>query len=100
MPPCTATSLQCASLLEKKADVNAPQVDGTTALHWAVRANDLEMTDLLLKAGATRFCRESVRRNADAAGCIEWQRGHPRSVSCRRALIPMRRYPKPATQRS
>jgi ankyrin repeat protein len=40
------------SLLAKKADVNAPQVDGTTALHWAVRANDLEMIDLLLKAGA------------------------------------------------
>ncbi|HEX5226736.1 MAG TPA: ankyrin repeat domain-containing protein [Bryobacteraceae bacterium] len=40
------------SLLAKKADVNAPQVDGTTALLWAVRANDLEMTDLLLKAGA------------------------------------------------
>ncbi len=41
------------ALLEKRADVNAPQVDGTTALHWAVRANDLEMTDLLLKAGAS-----------------------------------------------
>src|SRR5579871_1925597 len=40
------------ALLEKKADVNAPQIDGTTALQWAVRANDLEMTDLLLKAGA------------------------------------------------
>ena len=25
------------SLLQQKADVNAPQVDGTTALHWAVR---------------------------------------------------------------
>jgi uncharacterized protein len=40
------------SLLLKKADVNAPQVDGTTALHWAVRADDLETTDLLIRAGA------------------------------------------------
>src|SRR6185436_11482198 len=40
------------SLLLKKADVNAPQVDGTTALHWAVRADDLEMADLLIRAGA------------------------------------------------
>jgi uncharacterized protein len=29
------------SLLQQKADVNAPLVDGTTALHWAVRADDL-----------------------------------------------------------
>ena len=41
------------SLLQKKVDVNAPQVDGTTALHWAVRANDLETADLLIRAGAT-----------------------------------------------
>src|SRR5262245_12097635 len=40
------------ALLLKKADVNAPQTDGTTALHWAVRADDLESADLLLKAGA------------------------------------------------
>ncbi len=40
------------ALLAKKADVNASQVDGTTALHWAVRANDLEMTEVLLSAGA------------------------------------------------
>ena len=40
------------SLLQQKADVNAPQVDGTTALHWAVRADDLEAADLLLNAGA------------------------------------------------
>jgi len=40
------------SLLLKKADVNAPQVDGTTALHWAVRADDLETADLLIRAGA------------------------------------------------
>ena len=40
------------TLIAQKADVNAPQVDGATALHWAVRANDLEMADLLLRAGA------------------------------------------------
>jgi ankyrin len=40
------------SLLQQKADVNVPQVDGTTALHWAVLADDLEAADLLLRAGA------------------------------------------------
>lgn len=30
------------SLLQRKGNVNAPQVDGTTALHWAVRADDLD----------------------------------------------------------
>ena len=40
------------SLLLKKVDVNATQTDGTTALHWAVRADDLETADLLLRVGA------------------------------------------------
>jgi ankyrin repeat protein len=40
------------ALLERKADVNAPQADGATALHWAARWNDLETADLLLAAGA------------------------------------------------
>jgi uncharacterized protein len=40
------------TLLLQKADVNAPQIDGTTALHWAVEADDLELTDLLIRAGA------------------------------------------------
>jgi len=39
-------------LLAQKADVNAPQVDGGTALHWAVYRDDLELTDLLLRAKA------------------------------------------------
>ncbi len=34
------------------ADVNAREVDGTTPLHWAVRTNDVETTELLLAAGA------------------------------------------------
>jgi ankyrin repeat protein len=39
-------------LLQQKADVNAPLVDGSTALHWAVQDDDLETVALLLKAGA------------------------------------------------
>ena len=39
-------------LLTKKADVNAPQADGATALHWAVHRDDVVLVDLLLKAGA------------------------------------------------
>jgi ankyrin repeat protein len=39
-------------LLLAKADVNAAQVDGATALHWAVYRDDVETADLLLKAGA------------------------------------------------
>jgi ankyrin len=40
------------ALVQRNADVNAPQVDGTTALHWAVRANDVDAVDLLIRSGA------------------------------------------------
>jgi uncharacterized protein len=34
------------------ANVDTPSADGTTALHWAVRHNDLDLANALLKAGA------------------------------------------------
>src|SRR5437773_5831838 len=40
------------SLLSQRADVNAAQPDGTTALHWAVYWNDVDAVNLLLRAGA------------------------------------------------
>src|SRR5881397_2858033 len=40
------------SLLKKRADVNAAQSDGATALHWAAYLEDAEMTALLIRAGA------------------------------------------------
>src|SRR3984885_6260223 len=40
------------ALIQQKADVNATIADGTTALHWAVRAGDLAMVESLLAAGA------------------------------------------------
>ena len=40
-------------LLEEGAAVDAPQADGTTALHWAVRWDDHETAGLLIRAGAS-----------------------------------------------
>jgi ankyrin repeat protein len=40
------------TLLQQHVDVNTPQPDGTTALHWATHWDDLDFVDLLLKAGA------------------------------------------------
>ena len=40
------------TIVSKRLNVNAPQADGTTALHWAVHWNDVEAVTLLLKAGA------------------------------------------------
>ena len=40
------------SLLEAGADVNLPEGDGATPLHWAVRWDDARAVDLLLGAGA------------------------------------------------
>ena len=39
-------------LIAQKADVNAPQVDGATALHWAIYRDDEELVDLLIRSGA------------------------------------------------
>src|SRR4029453_767661 len=40
------------ALIQKKVDVNAPDGDGTTALHWASYRDDLESVELLIRAGA------------------------------------------------
>ncbi len=42
-----------ASLLTRRADVNAAQADGMTALHWAVYHDDRALVDVLLRAGAS-----------------------------------------------
>src|SRR2546428_12594890 len=48
------------AMIKQGADVNAPQGDGVTALHWAARHGDAEIVAALIAAGAhargaTRF---------------------------------------------
>jgi ankyrin repeat protein len=64
------------SLLNQHVDVNASRVDGATALFWAVHWNDLETTDLLLRAGANA-------RASDDLG------GTPLSLACSNRNSPM-----------
>ena len=66
------------TLLDGGADVNAPQEDGATPLHWAVRRDDAGAVDLLLRAGAdagaannygvTPLSLACINRNADMVG--------------------------------
>src|ERR1700690_4205408 len=40
------------NLLAQKANVNAPQADGATAIQWAAYTNNLALADTLIKGGA------------------------------------------------
>src|SRR2546421_434961 len=40
------------ALIAAKADVNTPEVDGTTPLHWAVHQSDVELVERLIRSGA------------------------------------------------
>lgn len=40
------------ALLKQHVDVNVPQADGATALHWASHWDDVDMADTLIRAGA------------------------------------------------
>lgn len=58
------------SLLKLHADPNAAQPDGTTALHWASRWDDLESADLLIAAGANIKARNRFGSTPLSLACI------------------------------
>jgi len=98
------------TLLQSKADVNAAQPDGATALQWAAYKSDLDMLDLLLRAGAnvkaanqdgaTALSLASERGNAAmidrllAAGADVDEKGPhgetPLMMASRNGMIPLR----------
>ena len=48
------------SLIDQGADIDAPQGDGMTALHWSAETGNVEMARVLLEAGAAT---DAVTRN-------------------------------------
>ena len=79
------------ALLRDRAGVNAQEPDGTTALHWAVRADSLELAQLLLRAGAdaskanrygvTPLALAATNGNARIIDLLVRSGADPRSVS-------------------
>lgn len=49
------------ALLQQHVDVNAPDGDGATALHWAAYWDDSEIVDLLIAAGANVNATNSLK---------------------------------------
>jgi ankyrin repeat protein len=64
-------------LLAGKSDVNAPQVDGATALHWAVYRDDVETASLLMNAGARL---EAANREGTTPLFMAALYGNPRMI--------------------
>lgn len=67
-------------MIAKRLDVNAAEADGATALHYAADANDIELAQMLLKAGAkanvanrngiTPLWLAAMNRNAELADVL------------------------------
>lgn len=69
------------TLLQKTADVNAADADGSTALLWASYHNDLEAAELLIRAGA------NVNAATDLGATALWAAGQNGSAALVQKLL-------------
>ncbi len=80
------------ALLKQHADVNAPEADGTTALHWAARQDDLDMADRLIKAGANVKAANRYGVTPLYLACVNGKRADDRETLGRRRRRKLRHY--------
>ena len=78
---CRGQSARCS---RSSADVNAPQADGMTALHWAAYHDDLNAVKRCSPPAPNRQGRQSLRRDAAVARLHQRQRGDRRTAARRR----------------
>ena len=76
-----ATVRPCAPCSSSAPTSIAPEVDGTTALHWAVRADEREMVDAADSRRRQGEGGEPLRRHAALAGRHQRQRPRDRSAA-------------------
>src|SRR6185436_9004463 len=83
------------TVVKSGADVNAPQGDGMTALHWAAEHSDAAAAALLLKAGADAHRpahaaarRGEIRRRGRRPPSRRCQSGRARADHDRRGAAP------------
>ena len=66
------------TLLPQHIDLSATDTDGSTALHWAVRRDDLETAELIDSRRRKREGSESLWSHAAFAGLHQRERGYDR----------------------
>ena len=65
---------QIVAALTTGADLNASQVDGMTALHWACYHDETELAERLINLGATVNARNRYGISPALFGLLEWKR--------------------------
>jgi uncharacterized protein len=78
------------SLIQKKAEINAAEPDGSTALQWASYRGDLESVDLLLRASA------NVNAATDLGVTALWLASETGNTAVVRRLLEAGANPNPA----
>ena len=69
------------ALLQERIDVNAAEIDGTTALHWAAYRNDRETVAQLIKGGANVRASNRYGVQPLSIACLNGERTHHRPAA-------------------
>ena len=88
----TGDAAAVRTLLDRGADVNAAEPDGTTALHWAAHNEDLDVAARLVEAGAEV---DATTRYGVAPLALAATNGSPETLRMLPMVVPLPRAASP-----